>query len=184
MKTSLRSSHSSYLKTGLLLIWLALCFVGATCAQAGATDSSSGPLRAGQNYRTESPQGYLMVFSATDRFDDGGTFYYAHSSYSIYTTDGKLLKNVENHLSRSDETPALVILPAGSYTIEARSEGRGYVRVPIVIIAGRRTILDPDEEQTELQKRFARPRDSRRVAEASTRGSGSVRNFSILRKLA
>jgi len=113
-------------------------------------------------------QGYLMVYSATDRFDDGGTFYYPHSSYSIYTTNGKFFKNVENHISRSDEIPALVTLPAGSYTILLRSENRGYIRLPIVISAGRRTILDPDEAQTDLQKRFAQPRDPRRVAKAGT----------------
>ena len=81
-------------------------------------------------------------------------FYYAHSSYSIYTTDGKFFKNVENHISRSDEIPALVTLPAGSYTIEARSENRGYVHLPIVITAGRRTILEPDKEQTNRGKRL------------------------------
>jgi hypothetical protein len=107
-----------------------------------------------------------------------------HSSYSIYTTDGKFFKNVENHISRSDEIPALVTLPAGSYTILLRSENRGYIRLPIVITAGRRTILDPDEAQTDLQKRFARPRDPRRVAKAgTTRVQVSFANHSILRKL-
>ncbi|PYK43068.1 MAG: hypothetical protein DME46_08530 [Verrucomicrobia bacterium] len=90
--------------------------------------------------------------------------------------------NVENHISRSDEIPALVTLPAGSYTIEVRSENHGYIRPPIT--AGRRTILDPDEAQTYLHKRFARPRDPRRVAKAGTaRVQVSFANYSILRKL-
>jgi hypothetical protein len=105
-----------------------------------------------------------MVYSATDQFDDGGALYYAHSSYSIYTADGKFFKNVDNHISRSDEIPALVTLPPGSYTIEARSESRGYVRVPIVITAGRRTVLDPDREQTDIHKRLTRTKHSRRLA--------------------
>src|SRR6266516_7904152 len=120
-------------------------------------------IRSGLNNRNELSQGYLTVYSATDQFDDGGVLYYAHSSYSIYTTDGKFFKNVENHISRSDEIPALVTLPAGSYTILLRSENRGYIRLPIVITAGRRTILDLDEAQTDLQKRFAQPRDPRPV---------------------
>ena len=58
-------------------------------------------------------QGSLVVYSATDAFDDGDVPYYAHSSYAIYTTDGKLFKNVENHISNSDEIPEVVTLPAG-----------------------------------------------------------------------
>jgi hypothetical protein len=168
----------------LLIVQLALCFGGPTVAQAGQRDSSIGSIPPKLDDQAVSPQGYLMVYSATDRFDDGGTFYYPHSSYSIYTTDGKFFKNVENHISRSDEIPALVTLPAGSYTILLRSENRGYIRLPIVISAGRRTILDPDEAQTHLQKRFAQPRDPRRVAKAGTpRVQVSFGNFSILRKL-
>src|SRR6266480_813855 len=48
-------------------------------------------------------QGSLVVNSATDAFDDGDVPYYAHSSYTIYMTNGKLFKNVENHISNSDE---------------------------------------------------------------------------------
>jgi hypothetical protein len=95
MKSSLRSPYSFYSKTALLIVQLAFCFGGPTVTQAGE----------------ELPQGYLMVYSAPDQFDDGGVSYYAHSSYSIYTSDGKFFKNVENHISRSDEIPALLMLP-------------------------------------------------------------------------
>src|SRR5215510_3464793 len=92
----------------------------------------------------EVSQGSLVVYSATDAFNDGDVLYYAHSSYAIYTTDGKLFTNVENHISRSDEIPEVVTLPVGSYVIEARSEKDGYVRVRVGIKAGRQTILDLD----------------------------------------
>ena len=168
----------------LLIVQLALCFSGPTVAQAGQRDSSTGPIQPELNDQAESRQGYLLVYSATDRFDDGGTFYYPHSSYSIYTADGKFFKNIENHISQSDEIPALVTLPTGSYTIMLRSENRGYIRLPIVITAGRRTILDPDEAQTDLQKRSAQPRDPRRVAKAGTpRVQVSFADYSISRKL-
>src|SRR5712675_1109288 len=98
---------------------------------------TTGTAKAGQL-----SQGSLVVYSATDPFDDGEVFYYAHSSYAIYTTNGKLFKNVENHSLNSDEIPEVVILPVGSYLIEARSERDGYVRVRIGIKAGRQTILD------------------------------------------
>jgi hypothetical protein len=87
-------------------------------------------------------QGSLEVSSATDEFNDGDLLYYPHSSYSIYTTDGKLFKSVENHISRNDEIPEVVALPAGSYIVDARSEKNGHVRVPVIIKAGKRTILD------------------------------------------
>src|ERR1700750_2297989 len=64
------------------------------------------PIRGKDSENTESApanEGYLQVYSATDEFDDGGVPYHAHSSYAIYTIDGQLFKNVENHISRSDE---------------------------------------------------------------------------------
>jgi hypothetical protein len=100
-------------------------------------------------------QGSLQVYSATDAFEDGDSPYYAHSSYTIYTNDGKIFKNVENHLSRSDEIPEVVTLPVGSYVIEARSEKDGYVRVRIVIKAGRQTILDLDSRGKESSSGIA-----------------------------
>jgi hypothetical protein len=154
---------SSYLKTILLIAPLGLHFCGLAVVQAGGRDPLfPGAVRPGLDYRDELSKGYLTVYSATDQFDDGGALYYAHSSYSIYTTDGKFFKKVENHISRSDEIPALVTLPTGSYTIELRSESRGYVRVPIVISAGRRTVLDPDKD---IQKRLTRTKHSRRLVD-------------------
>jgi hypothetical protein len=100
-------------------------------------------------------QGSLVVYSATDPFDDGGLSYYAHSSYAIYTTAGSLFKNVENHISKSDEIPEVVTLPAGSYMIEARSERDGYVRVLVVIKAGRQTIVDLDSTGKESPSAIA-----------------------------
>jgi hypothetical protein len=166
MKSSLSSRYSSYLKTTLLLIQLAMCFGSPTVARAGErTPLSSRRVRSELDYRSELSQGYLMVYSATDPFDDGEVPYYAHSAYSIYTADGKFFKHVENHMSLNDEVPCLVTLPTGSYTIEARSESHGYVRVPIVITAGRRTIVDPDREQTVMQKRLARAKHSPHLAD-------------------
>jgi hypothetical protein len=96
-----------------------------------------------------------MVYSASDEFDDGGVPYHAHSSYTIYTTDGKVFKNVENHISRSDEIPEVVALPVGAYMVEARSERDGYVRVRVVLKAGQRTILDLDLGEKKPLRRLA-----------------------------
>jgi hypothetical protein len=92
------------------------------------------------DYRIELPQGYLKVYSVSDEFNDGA--YYAHSSYAIYSIDGRLFKRVENNISRTDDLiPSQVALPIGSYTVVARSQRGGEVRVHFVIKAGQRTIV-------------------------------------------
>ena len=97
------------------------------------------------NHPAHSAQGYLLVYSATDPVDDGDLVFNVHSSYSIYTPDGKLFDNVENHISRSDEIPELVSLPVGSYIVRVRSSNDGYIGLRVVIKPGRRTTLALDE---------------------------------------
>ena len=140
MKTRLLSS---LLKTILLLVSLASFIGSLATSQAGTSDAFFvGAAHVGAlHHRQDSVQGYLLVYSATDPFDDGGTVFNAHSSYSVYTPDGKLFKNVENHISRSHEIPELVSLPVGSYIVGARSENNGYVRLRVVIKPGQHTTL-------------------------------------------
>ena len=97
------------------------------------------------DHRPGSAEGYLLVYSATDPVEDGELIFNTHSSYSIYTPDGKLFKRVDNHIAPTDEIPELVMLPVGSYAVEARSANEGYVRVQVVIRAGVRTIVDLDK---------------------------------------
>ena len=141
MKSLLNASCST---AGLLIVLLVLGCGSQTIAQAGDnTALRIGFVRfSAMEHRAGSAVGYLLVYSATDEFSDGDLIFNAHSSYSIHTTDGKLFKNVENHMSRSDEIAEVVTLPVGSYLIEARSERGGYVRVGVVIKAGQRTIVD------------------------------------------
>ncbi len=148
---------SSLLKTALLIVQLVLCFGGPTVAQAGGKDPlSPGPVRPGNlDYRTELPQGYLKVYSATDKFNDGDAWYFPHSSYAIYTIDGKLFKNVKNHRSADDEVPEVVALPVGTYTVVARSERDGYGHVLVVIKEGQQAILDLDLWETKTQRSLA-----------------------------
>ena len=135
----------SFLTKAVLLVSLGLFIGGATIARAAEGSLFIDPERpCTLSYSNGPTDGYLLVYSSTDEFSDGGLALYAHSSYVIYTIDGKFLRNVENHISRTDELPELVKLAAGSYTLEARSANDGYVRVPVVIKPGRRTILDLD----------------------------------------
>jgi len=155
MKTNHKQSYSyasrfkpllRYVTTRNLAVamFIAVALLGTTRGnETEKTALAEGKATAGQL-----SQGSLVVYSATDAFEDGDVPYYAHSSYAIYATNGKLFKNVENHISRSDEIPEVVTLPVGSYVIEARSEREGYVRVRVVIKAGRRTILDLDSRES------------------------------------
>jgi hypothetical protein len=147
MKPLFRSELS---KAALLIVPLALCLGASTAAQAGDTDPLfPGAVRPGNwNYHTESRQGYLKVYSATDEFNDGDAWYFPHSSYAIYTFDGKLFKNVKNHRFADDEIPELVSLPVGSYRVIARSQRGGYVRILVVIKERQETVLDLDLWET------------------------------------
>ena len=154
MKSSL---CSLLLRAALLIVLLALCLSGSTATQAAGNDLlSPGPVRPGNlDYRTELPQGYLKVYSATDRFKDGDALYFPHSPYAIYTIDGRLFKNVKNKRSADDEVPEIVTLPVGTYAVVARSERGGYAGMRVVIKEGQQAVLDLDLWETKTQRGLA-----------------------------
>ena len=143
-------------RSSLMAFFTTVLLVSLGSASAGGKDPlSPGPVRPGNlDYRTELPQGYLKVYSVSDEFNDGA--YYTHSSYDIYSTHGTLFKRVEINISRTDEIiPWEVALPIGSYTVVARSARGGEIRVPFVIKANKRTIVDLDlAEQETYRRRF------------------------------
>ena len=162
MKTNHKETRSSgstltpllrYVNTRSLAIvmFVALAILGTT---RGNEMKKTAPAKF-QAQTEELSQGSLEVYSATDEFKDGDARYFPHSSYAIYTTDGKLLKSVGNHISRTDEIPEIVALPVGSYTVVARAEKYGYVRVPVAIKEGQRTILDLDLREKGTLRRIA-----------------------------
>ena len=154
MKPLFRSELS---KAALLIVPLTLCLGGSTAAQAGDRDLLfPGAVRPGNwDYQAESRQGYLKVYSASDVVKDGDTRYFPHSSYVIYTIDGRLFKNIKNHRSADDEIPELVSLPVGSYRVVARSQGGGYVRMLVVIKEDQQTILNLDLGEPTTEKQLA-----------------------------
>ena len=149
-----------YSKVIISIAALGLQLFASAAVKAGGRELLyPGPVRpSGLSY-----QGHLIVYSATDRFEDGGVPYNPHSSYSIYTMDGKLFKRVENHVSISDETPTLVALPTGTYKVDVRSEESGFVRLTVLVGAERQTVLSLDGTQSDAQKRLARAGLSRGV---------------------
>ena len=129
-----------------MIVLFAFSCASLMMAQAEDADSLSiGLVRSvPPEHGTRLAEGYLLVYSATDEVSDGDLPFNPHSSYLIYKPDGKLFKSVENHMSRSDEIPDIVRLPAGSYIVDARSTNNGYVRVRVVIKPSRQTVLNLD----------------------------------------
>ena len=142
------------LKASLLIILSSLAFRGPTVAQAGDRDPLYPcAVRPGNlDARTELRQGYLKVYSATEEFNDGDAWYFPHSSYAIYTIDGRLYENVRNHRSADDEIPEVVALPVGTYTVVARAERGGYASMLVAIKEGEQVILDLDLWETKTRR--------------------------------
>jgi len=114
-----------------LLLFAGRCVV----AQSAETLPTVGP--------TEStPVGTLIVYSSTERFDDGDTIYYTHTNYKLYSPRGSFLRTVQNSIAKGDETPERVPLPPGQYVVEAKSRKLGIVRVPVMIADGRTTVVN------------------------------------------
>lgn len=89
--------------------------------------------------------GVLVAYTATERHEDGdGPAYYPHTGYLITDESGNPVRHVVNHVGSLDEQPTPVNLPAGRYVVLASRAGAGRVRIPIVIEAGRRTVLRLD----------------------------------------
>lgn len=81
-------------------------------------------------------QGYLQVYTPTEARNEGEDTYYPHSGYHIYTASGVRWKHVPNRIDTTDESPMVVVLPAGNYKIVARADGYGRITVPVVINGG------------------------------------------------
>lgn len=145
------------MKAVLLILPLSLYFRSATIAQAGDR-SLLAPcaLRVGHlDRRAELPKGSLKVYLTADEFNDGNAWYFPHSAFAIYTIDGKLVKNVKSNFTYDEIPEVLVALPVGSYMVVARSEKDGYIRLPVVIKAGQRTILDLDLREKRTLRQIA-----------------------------
>ena len=64
------------------------------------------------------PNGYLKAYTEmVEEYTEDSPDYYMHIPYTIFTTDGKELKRVENSWPGHDEGPELIALPPGKYVI-------------------------------------------------------------------
>ena len=89
-------------------------------------------------------QGTLVVYSAADPSPDFSArdpYRPIYSNYEIYSMDGRLLKKIHNNDDTMLQRPVGVGLPAGKYSVQARANGYGLVSVPVMIQAGRNTVV-------------------------------------------
>jgi hypothetical protein len=128
--------------------YFSLCGAGALailagCASAPIVVSPVGPEPV--SVAASASEGYLQVFTDTETHEIGkNTKYYPHTDYSVHDDSGRVVEFVANHIGNMDETPARVTLPANRYNIVAESSSYGRVTVPVVIQAGRLTIIHLD----------------------------------------
>jgi hypothetical protein len=84
----------------------------------------------------------------------------------VLTEDGALYRTVRVWGAEHDLDPAILRLPAGLYTVEARASGYGRVGIPVVIEKNRMTVirldgeLDPSFEAASASEFVALPNGS------------------------
>lgn len=124
------------------ILWCAL-LISAGCASAPPrlVLDPIGPVAGGRPDFLGLASGYLKVFTATRPVDSGGIIYQPHTSYSVYSPDGKRLKGVVNHVGDDDNNPMTVPIPPGSYFIYAQSDRFGQVKVPVLVVGNKTTIV-------------------------------------------
>ena len=90
--------------------------------------------------------GNLVVYSAHDPHANfnGLENHIAYTDYRIFSKDGSVLQKVRNDAGRIAGGPATVELPVGDYQVEARANGYGLVKVPVVIKGNQVTVVHLD----------------------------------------
>ncbi len=87
--------------------------------------------------------GYLIAYTPVKLPPiNSDTLFYPHTSYAVYDSHNRFLFRVRNHIGPWDETPELVALRPGRYTIHAQSDFAGDLIVPVIIRGERTTVVD------------------------------------------
>ena len=125
-------------------IYAVVILAGGGCAEPRvASLPPVGPVPGPGVAAGTSPTGYLIVYTAwvqPKMFPD--TMYAPHTGYVIYDRHGAYVRTVRNHLGAWDETPDLVALAPGNYTVAAQTESGIDLRVPVTVRRSRTTVVD------------------------------------------
>ncbi|MES2309714.1 MAG: hypothetical protein V4507_12735 [Verrucomicrobiota bacterium] len=138
---------------------LGLSFMVKTvCYAADSTVDLSkavGPIPLDARLRSVPLNGYLKVYTSTDEKNDGDIKYYPHSNYDVYCLDGKRFTTISNSIGIHDEEPVRAELPKGTYIVRAGSDRDGIVKIPVVIEAGKTTVLNLEDRDHGMPKKLA-----------------------------
>lgn len=133
-----------------------MCLVGCASPAHLTVSEPVGPAPTAGVIRSGGSQ--LQVYSAREKAPidlNKETFLYnndfgrndflyeaAHTDYTIYTDNGKVVEHVKNARNYEDPQPAVVSLPPGNYRIEARARDYGWVTIPVVIEEHKLTVVN------------------------------------------
>ena len=102
---------------------------------------------------TRASQGELVVYSELELSNSYDIEQQYHSGYKLYSSDGTFLQYVENKIGARFEEPVTVSLPPGSYKVVARTAPIGTLSVPVLIEAGKRTVVCLDGTRLARRRR-------------------------------
>ena len=127
-------------------IALAVLLGVAGCApvQPLVVSDAVGPLQ--PLLRESGPHGSMIVYTDTQGPVADPGDYSPHSSYELYSMDGKLLQTVENRSATDGRQPKMLRLAVGRYQVTADAPRVGLVSIPIVIAEEQTTVVDLNRE--------------------------------------
>jgi hypothetical protein len=129
-------------KIAFSLVILAL-LAGCTTGPQVVVNQAVGPDLAPPRMKLPSKgEGQLIVYTETGVTDPPDTYYPTHSAYVIYTSDGNLLRRVDNRAGSFSQDAVKVSLPAGTYKVKGRATNSGQVTVPVIIKEDKITVVD------------------------------------------
>lgn len=100
-----------------------------------------GPISGGRPHWVGTAKGYLRVHTATELQQSGSLNYHVPKPYWVYNLDGRQVRGVPNRTGLQDQQPATIALPPGRYVVHAPAERYGLVRVPVLILPERLTLV-------------------------------------------
>jgi hypothetical protein len=134
------------MKTGFkpfILIAIGALLTGCAGMQSGLVLDTAGPAPI-PTAQSNSGPGTLIVYSAYQvnaDFNSRDPNRREHSNYKILDQDKKLLEWIHNQTDDIFQNAVPVKLPAGEYFVVARSNCFGIVTIPVIMDAGRETVL-------------------------------------------
>ena len=99
--------------------------------------------------------GYLLVNTPTEtRWDERSVRHFTHTGYTIYDpATQSVVKYVPNRYGVADGESTLVLLPSGTYLVEAQSVYHQPIRFPVVIRPATQTTVNLQTD-TPIPKTF------------------------------